>query len=130
MSETKSVTSSNPQEYGWVTNGRAAGCGYDCEIKRVSETSAIANLMSPDRHWDGLAMVDIGPDTDLQNLALEYANNCHFAEFVRIDDDGDAWDRLADQWNSISVTPTPRKILASAGARGRSSSMHSSERYT
>jgi hypothetical protein len=106
MTVEKTVSRSNDADYGSVANGTQVGSGYDVEVKRMSPTEAIVNVMTPTGSEDFLTLIEVEPDTDLQELALEYGRFPNFSEVdyvSREDDPDDQWDDLAATWNSINV---------------------------
>jgi hypothetical protein len=97
----KSVQASDKTQYGCATNGMEVGNGFDCVIVRESARFAIVNIMTPSGSMDELGVLDVEPDTDLQELAVECAN-CP-GDVETFNGDSDEWDELAERWNAIEV---------------------------
>lgn len=100
MSDTNYGSAANGMTY----NGLTVGSGWDCTIRRESETTAIANFMTPNRQRDVLVEIEVEAEQDLQALAVSYASHPagpHAFEFDAVSDGDDRWDDLADRWNRL-----------------------------
>ncbi len=106
MTTLKTISPEDKTQYGSVSNGLQVGSGWDVTVKRESKTLALVNVRSPNGNYDGLGVVEVETETDLQALATEIGNDPHAPGYCESAADGpedDGWDEIAARWNAIGV---------------------------
>lgn len=112
---------------GRAANGQAGvGAGYDCEIRRESESSVIVNVTAVGSDGDYLERMDVQLGADLDALARRIANSPF--EYVEANLPDAEWNALAEAWNKLGdkleaaedwYNSTPKaELIAWATAQG------------
>ena len=101
---------------GRAANGQAGvGAGYDCVIRRKSESSVIVNVTAVGSDDDYLERMDVQLGADLDALARRIANSPF--EYVETDVPDEEWNALAKAWNTLGDEPwVPSALRLSAPA--------------
>lgn len=101
---------------GRAANGQAGvGAGYDCVIRRESESSVIVNVTAIGGDDDYLERMDVQLGADLDALARRIAASPF--EHVETDVSDEEWNALAAAWNKLGDEPwVPSALRLSAPA--------------
>src|SRR4051812_22499587 len=92
-------------DYGLALNGGLVGSGYDVEIRRSGQDSALVlvTILNCGDEW--MREVEIESGTDLQALAVEIGNCPELWMEGWIHNQSEEWSELAEKWDAIEVRP-------------------------
>lgn len=104
--ETKTINASDETQYGSAANGatyrgRTIGSGYDCEVSRESETTALACLTHVASQTERLTRLDVEPGDSMQTIAISWAACPEVDSEWASMDESEAWDALAEAWDRL-----------------------------
>ena len=98
---------SDETQYGKAANGamykgRPVSGGYDAEVRRESPHTALVNIRMPDGSGEWLAEFKVEPNENLQELAVNLANDPGFADGAYVTQEQDGWTTLMERWNRLA----------------------------